>query len=189
MGDRVFLLGYPPLPFLSIFTNMYRILLLFLLVSGMFMCGGVEAKTGGKKSKASFRLVDAFSQRMLPGKSGSTIKTDIHFILVWQDDRKPTDAFYWKSDNSWQQCIAAKAHSAVNGQVRAGFEYSQERAGLAGVNKGDTIILTPRHGSGSTVPEPLQKKKGNFVFYKMQDGSWIATPVIKLAQKRDIALP
>ncbi len=153
------------------------------------MCERVEAKTGGKKSKASFRLVEAFSQRMLPGKSGGAIKTDSHFILVWQDEAKPADAFYWKNDNNWQQCIAAKAHKAVRGQVRAGFEYSQERAGLAGVNKGDTIILTPRHGSGSAVPEPLQKKKGNFVCYKTQEGAWYSVPVLKLAQKHDIALP
>ena len=163
---------------------------MILLVISIVLNGGAWAKEGAKKNKAVFKLVEAFSQRMLPGKQGGVPKTDLHFILIWQDNAQPTDGFYWKEGDKWQQCIAAKAHKAVHGQMlRAGFEYSQERAGLAGVKNGDTVILTPKHGSGSTVPEILQKKKGNLVVYRMHDGSWFPVPVMKMVQKRDIALP
>ena len=150
----------------------------------------IHAKTPGKKKdKPNFKLIEAYSQRTLPGIPGVPIKTDYHFILVWEGTKYP-ETFFWRGENGWLPCKIEKAHKIVkkDHHVPDGLDYRTEQAG-GDIHKGDTLELTPLAGGKFPIPPEIPKEAKNTLFFKTGGGGWLAFPVKDIVKKHDIAMP
>jgi hypothetical protein len=164
----------------------------FLCISVMAMCiaATAEATTKGKKkSKADFRLIEAYSQRTIPGIPGATPKTAYHFIIVWENKNYP-ETFFWRGDNGWVTCNIVKAHKvkAKSKNVPKGMDYTIENVSGDAIHKGDTVQLTPTPGGKFPVPAEIPADAKNTLYYKTGGSGWLSFPVKNISKKPDVTL-
>lgn len=134
----------------------------FLLIFITINTGNANAVT--KKRKPDFRVVEATSQRIMPGIPGAPIKTEFVFTVVWMTNQKPL-SFFWKDDTVWKNCTLSKATEMVR--------------------KGDTLTIATTRGK---VQQRLPQAARNSLCYKTVSG-WRLVQVKKVVQKTDAAAP
>ena len=119
-----------------------------------------------RKSSYDFRVIQATSQRIIPGIPGAPIKTEFVFTVVWLTTRKPI-LFFWKDEIGWKNCTMSKSAEIVK--------------------KGDTLIIATIRGN---VPQILPKSANNTICYKTVSSSgWKLVPVKNVIQKTDAVAP
>ena len=162
--------------------------LLYLLVIGMAIC--VNAYAGTKKNRSHFKLVEAYSQRTLPGRQhGAPPVTGLHFLIIWQDTKSP-ETFFWRGESGWLSCQISKAHKPAGSSKNTpqGMEYITETL-TGGVHKGDTLMLSPVTGGKFPIPAEIPAEPKNTLFYKITGSGWLAFPVNNISKKHDISMP
>lgn len=154
----------------------------------LLMSNGAGAVTK-KKSKAHFRLIEAYMQRTMPGIPGAQVKTDYYFIVKWEAKTYP-ETFFWRGENGWLTCNTARAHRAgKDSHPPRGIEYRTEPAAGDQVHKGDTLMLKPIVGGKFPVPAEIPADAKNTLYYKTGGSGWLAFPVKNITKKPDVAMP
>jgi hypothetical protein len=170
------------------FMNLSRFLLSFVICSVLTV--NAEAKTSLKKHKTYFKLVEAYTQRIMPGIPGASPQTSTHFIIVW-DAPKPPEAFFWRENNDWRTCSVVKAYKLAGkpGNLQMGIDYIKETIAMNKIRKGDTLELTPVAAGKSPAPADVPASAKNTLYFKTGGSNWLAFPVKNIGKKQDIAMP
>jgi hypothetical protein len=154
-----------------------------VLVGLCLMVCVVASATMKKKPKTYFKLIEAYSQRMIPGIPGAQIKTNYQFTIVWQGIAYP-ETFFWRGENGWLTCRMTRKQKTA-GTGSAGSEVVMNDQ----VRRGDTLELVPLTGGRFAVPPEIPQSAKNTLFFKTGGSGWLSFPVKKLTQKPDILLP
>ena len=171
---------------------MKTLLCLFVLCFGITAVAHAKKKAK-KKSTASFKLVDAYTQRTIPGirpgPGHPTPPPTTNFVIVWQAATYP-ETFFWRGDNGWLSCRIDKAHKAVGKlHMPAGKDYMTEIVTGDQIHKGDTLLLTPVTGGRFPIPSEIPETAKNTLFYKTGGSKWLSFHVDAITKKRDIVMP
>ncbi len=163
--------------------------ILCFLVPALIFTGGISAKTKTKKQKTYFSLLEAYTQRIIPGIPGATPKTNYHFIIVWQGAKYP-ETFFWRGENEWLSCNMVKVHKLPGkpNNTMPGMDYAAENIAIEKIHKGDTLELTPLPGGKYPAPGDISNDAKNTLFFKTGGSGWLAFPVKNIAQKEDIRM-
>jgi len=172
-----------------------KIKILLLLIVLCFGITGIAhaRKKAKKKSATSFKLVEAYTQRTIPGirpRPGQPApQPTTNFVIVWQAATYP-ETFFWRGDGGWLSCRIDKAHKAT-GKLRmpAGKDYMTEVVMGDQIHKGDTLLLTPVTGGRFPIPSEIPETAKNTLFYKTGGSKWLSFRVENIAKKRDIVMP
>ncbi len=150
-----------------------------------------KVKHSRKSTSEHMKLVEAFTQRTLPGIPGAQPTTQTHFIIVWLDSKYPK-SFFWRGENGFLNCNIERAHKISKkeqGKFPPGIEYMTEVAGGDQIHKGDTLQLTPVTGGRFPVPKEISKTAKNTIFYRVGESKWLGFSVNAIGKKTDIAMP
>jgi hypothetical protein len=160
-----------------------RYLLAFLFV---FIANGTFAK----KNRGNVKLIEAYTQRSLPGIPGSRPTTNTYFIVVWENNKTP-ESFFWRGEGGWVTCSMARAHKMTghNRNIPAGIDYMTEKILPTQVRKGDTLRLVMIPGGKFPIPSEIPDTAKNALFYKTSGSGWLSLPVKNIGRKQDIANP
>ncbi len=168
-----------------------KLLFIFIALS-IVLNSEAQVRNAGKKAKKSYiKLIEAYTQRTLPGIKESPTSTDTHFIIIWEGTQYP-ETFFWRGENGWLTCKMVKAHKinqANKRSIPAGLEYMEEMITNDKVNKGDTLALTPIKGGRFAVPKEVTNNIKNTLFFKTAGSSWLKFPITKIGTKKDILMP
>lgn len=154
---------------------------------GMLIVFNADAR---KKSSAYFKVLEAYSQRTVPGAPGGQAKTAYHFIIIWENAKYP-ETFFWRGENGWMTCNMVKAHKIrkKDKSVPAGIDYTTEFAAGDAIHKGDTLQLTPMSGGKFPIPDEIPKNAKNTLYFKTGGSGWLSFPVKNISKKPDIVMP
>ncbi|MCD6011514.1 MAG: hypothetical protein K0Q79_1376 [Flavipsychrobacter sp.] len=156
-----------------------------LITVALIYCPDVSA-VPVKKRKPYFLLLQAESQRTIPGIPGKAIKTDYYFVIVWKETKPPRE-FYWK-DEAWQNCTIAKAHKNVKDDGSPAG-YTSEEIVTGKIRNGDTLLIATGKGGKILPPDGIPASPKNTLWFKPGGSGWIFFPVKKITRKADIAMP
>jgi hypothetical protein len=117
---------------------------LFFFISCITASTFSHAQT--EKNRACFKLIEAFTQRTLPGRKETPPMAGTHFIIVWEKAKYP-ETFFWRGEGGWLSCNMLKAHKLINrpANMPVEIEYSVNFVTGDQVHKGDTLELSPRN--------------------------------------------
>ena len=170
-----------------------RSVLCLILLCLCFAGAAHAKKKAKKKTSASFKLVEAYTQRTLPGirpGPGHQVPPPVtNFIIVWEAPAYP-ETFFWRGDGGWLTCRMEKAHK-ISGKSRMppGKDYSIEAASGDQIHKGDTLMLTPVVGGKFPIPAEIPDTAKNTLFFKTGGSKWLSYHVSTISKKQDIAMP
>ncbi len=169
-------------------------ILLLLAAFSLGLSTAVQAKKKAKKKQAaSFTLVEAYTQRVVPGiRPGAgqpAPPATTSFVIVWQAATYP-ETFFWRGDVGWLSCRIDKAHK-VTGKLRSPVpkDYTTENVTGDQIHKGDTLLLTPVTGGRFPIPAEIPETAKNTLFFKTGGSKWLSFHVDAITKKRDIVLP
>ncbi len=151
---------------------------------------GFVHAAGKKLHKGKATLIEAYSQRTLPGRREIPARTETHFIIAWQDKGYPKN-FIWLDGRDTMSCRVAKAHKIVNTRrLPKGNDYYDENILLAKIQKGDTLDISPAATGNPSLPARLPKNLKNTLLYAI-DGSrqLFSLSIDTITKKQDIAMP
>ena len=165
-----------------------RVLLLVIFCFAVTIA--VQAKKKGKKkTKGDLVLVEAYTQRVLPGLRRPQLPPPaLHIVLVWERTDQPDD-FFWRNDSTLLSCKIARAHKVTDRSYRTppGMDYRLEIITGSQIHKGDTLMFSPVPIIGEKpvgIPDA-----GNTLFFKESTGNWYSYHIETITRKRDIAMP
>jgi hypothetical protein len=150
-------------------------ILLIAIVFSFAACKG--QKDLSSKDKYA-QLVNATSQRTLPGVRGADIITSYTFDICWNNDQPPI-SFFWKDGDRWMNCTVYKIVKGLQPK-----EIAPEQA-----KKGDTLQLIPTPGGRHVMPAEINKDLERGIFYKTASSGWMYLEVKTMTKKPDIAMP
>jgi hypothetical protein len=143
----------------------------------MHLFGCADAKAvSGKKSKPSIKLLEASSQRIIPGIPGAAIRTNYHFIVIWNSAQSP-DKFFWKNEKDQAYCRITKITSIGSHSINAA------------IRRGDTLSISALKDKEVQTPAGISSKAKNTLFFKTKSSGWVRYPVKKISKKPDEAMP
>jgi len=144
-----------------------------------------------KKSKEPIKVIEAYSQRTLPGIPGKQITTNYHFVIVWEGAKNP-ETFFWRGENGWLPCSIARAHKmgvkTKKTPPQTG-DYTLERISADQIHKGDTLELRSITGGKFPVPSEIPESAKNTLYYKTGGSTWTPFVVKTIGKKPDVAMP
>lgn len=161
----------------------------FLAAVTLVFVVSTGAASAKKKAQASFRLLEATSQRTLPGIPGAAVKTEYHFTVVWQD-RNPPAEVYWDGEDGRLVCTVTRVHKMTKKDER-GIKVTEYLAGkdmTTPVHKGDTLDFRAYASRKIEKPAGVPDVK-NSLDYKAGNGGWMHFTIKTITRKPDIALP
>jgi len=146
-----------------------------------------DAQNATKKPKPYFTLLEAYTQRIIPGIAGRPIETNTHFILVWKGDHYP-ETCCWNGDDGWQACTVVLARKITKQMynVPQGVDYLTANINPAAIRKGDTLELTTISKHKLPVPPEIPAEAKNTLFFKTGGSGWLSYPVKNIGRKLDI---
>ncbi len=161
-----------------------------MLCLPVFAMAKTKVKSKKTTVKTHFKLVEAYSQRTLPGvPGGAAPEVANHFVIVWQTTGN-LESCFWRGDNGWMTCKIERAHKINPKDGRhypPGVEYTMDES--YEVHKGDTLMLTPVRGGKFAVPAEIPATAYNTIFYKTGGSKWIPFPVKTITKKKDVPMP
>jgi hypothetical protein len=160
--------------------NFLPYIILFLLAFPAISEGKTAAK---KKTKTYFKLLEATSQRTLPGIPGAAVKTDYNFTITWLAATYP-ETFFWVGEGGRLPCGIRRVHKAPEGKG-----YTFENVLSRNIHKGDTLRLVPVTGGKLPVPDEIPATAQNTLYFKTVGSNWLSYPVKNIRRLPDIANP
>ena len=161
----------------------------YLVAICMLFTYCAPAKTK-KKHKVYLKLVEAYTQRTVPGIPGPPPPTGTHLIVIWEASTAP-ETFFWRGDGGWLGCNMVKAHKSAKkaGGHARGADYYTESVMPEQVHKGDTLELSPVTGGKFPIPAEIPADAKNTLFFKTGGSTWLSVPVTTITKKADIVTP
>jgi hypothetical protein len=167
---------------------------LFFLVLGFTVAANAQhkkAKASKKKAFPYFTLVEAYTQRTLPGIPSQLPTTGEHFVIVWKWAKFP-ETFFWRpEDGGWLPCKMLKAHKVTERtpNMPEGLDYTTTHVKGDDIHEGDTLELTPVIRGRFPIPAEIPKNAKNTLFFKTGKSGWLSYPIDSIARKQDIVNP
>ncbi len=167
------------------------------ITMAMSACAQTKKSSSKKKSVTKQAdkaiLLQATSQKTLPGRPEGEPTTEYRFVIVWKSANEPS-AFYWRGEQSWQACNITKVKNfrplAVNDNgIPQDLNYENNDKGNITYKTGDTLELYPISIGKHPIPDEIPKDKNNIIYYKEVNGKWQALPVEKITKLPTIAMP
>ena len=163
----------------------------FMLFTCLIVAVDNNASAKGKKKnpKANFKMLEAYTQKTIPGIRGAQPTIQTNFIVIWENAKNP-ETFFWRGENGWQNCRMMKAHYIGN-QIKkmpSVPDYRSEFVIADKIHNGDTLILTPVAGGKFPIPTEIPADAKNTLFYKTGGSIWLSFPVKEIGKKPDILL-
>lgn len=170
-----------------------RLIIYFLAFVIMLLCTETSIAHIFKKgrNKKDFKLIEAYTQRTLPGRRQGRVNTATHFIIKWDQSTSPLQ-FYWIEDSAAIPCSIIRVHKAfVNGKFRApgGLEYLSDNTPLSNIAIGDTLDICAQPDHGDNNIKDLPTASQHTLIYKYGNQKWRTFAVSVLSRKPDIAMP
>ena len=168
--------------------------LLCLIVLCFAITGSIQAKKKTKKKgKANFVLIEAYSQRIVPGMRRSVPPPPVtHFIIIWESKRYPV-VFYWLKDTGQTYtCNIVKAHKITDksSMMPEGKDYYTENITPGNIHVGDTLDITTLPLNKYAYSEDLLNvNTKNTLFFKTSDNKMGSVHIDTVFKKRDILMP
>jgi hypothetical protein len=126
------------------------------------------------------RVLEATSQRTLPGMRSQQPYTDYRIVLVWEKSAPPI-TFYWKPADGWHDARVTRYSPNPD---------SEQPISLQDVRKGDTLrIWSTTSTAKSPVPADIPESATNTLFFRTAASGWLFTPVRSINALEDIAMP
>ena len=163
--------------------------LLCLILSAVINANGKSKSL--KPHKRDIHLIEAYTQKTLPGRRESPPETSLNFIIEWKAKTYP-ETFFWRGEGGWLSCRMLKAHRILQGagsKPIMGSGYSVEFAAGDNIHKGDTLMLTPVAGGKFPIPAEIPTTSRNTLYYTTAGSGWRPFPVDSISKKRDIVAP
>lgn len=157
-------------------------------IAVFFLCTAVACAGTKKPKKQNFRLLEAYTQRMVQGHPSAPPPTGEHFIIVWNAD-VTLETMFWRGKNGFMMCMIQKAHKIAKKDANKfppGMVYRLDPAG-DDIKKGDTVEITPVARGKVRIPDEIPQNVKNTLFYKTTGSGWLLFPVTKITKKRDIS--
>jgi hypothetical protein len=163
------------------------------LVSLLLVCGiaagtscAQSKKAGLSSGKAYAKLLESYSQKIIPGVQGQEITTEYQFLVVWQSSQKP-ETFFWKSPEAWMTCSVYKLDKKrAKDNTNTWFETRE--IDLDKVRKGDTLVLIPVKGGKFPIPTTIPSNLKNIILFKTNKSNWLFLQVGKMTKLPDIIM-
>ena len=168
--------------------------LLVCVFIGIGICAATETQAKHRwhpAKKQDLSLVEAFSQRTLPGRNESAPETSVHIVVVWRARTYP-ETFFWRGENGWQSCSMLRAYKmnlSAGSKPVSGSGYRLEDYNGKAPEKGDTLMLTPVTGGKFPIPAEIPVSSRNTLYYKTGGSGWKSFPIDTVVKKRDIIAP
>ena len=143
-----------------------------------------KAAVGPAKGYAT--LIEATSQRTIPGIRDAEIETVYKFVIIWQSNEQPRD-FFWKAPGIWQNCSVNKVQKSTS-KSGNGDWYITEGYAANQLRKGDTLELIPLKGGKFPIPAVIPSDLNNVIIFKSNKSNWRQIPVGKITRKPDIIM-
>jgi hypothetical protein len=135
-----------------------------------------KAKTSAIGSgKVCAKLIEAYSQRTIPGTQESPIITKLGFQVKWLCSERPT-SFFWKGKDGWMTCIVSKIKDGEKTEIAP-----------EDVKKGDVLELEPIKGGKFPMVKSAAKLK-EVILFKTNKSNWRYLSVGKISKKPDIIM-
>lgn len=163
-------------------------------------CGQSKKSTNkGNTSKATKgytdkkpTLLQATTQKTLPGRPESEPHTERNFVIVWNSSEEP-QGFFWRGNGTWEPCNINSVKNykplVVKDDGRP-FDMNYDRDfDDRNYAKGDTLELYVTTGDKHPVPAEVPADATNTLFYKKADNKWHALPVNNITKLPTIAMP
>ena len=156
---------------------------------GGLLCFGYSH--GKKLQQGATKLIEAYTQRILPGRREGRVMQEIHFIIKWRNAGYPKD-FFWVYGHDTLNCNIAKAHKAADnggGRMHGRADYYTENTTLEYISAGDTLDITPVNAGSETPGRDLQQHLKSTLLYSVnRNRNLFVVRVDSIAKKRDIAM-
>lgn len=173
--------------------NKHWLLLTLTLIVAPFCIPNADA---AKKMapKADMKLIEAYTQNLLPGMPGGEVKNETHIVIIWKGSTYP-DAIFWRGAGGFMPCNIEKAHKLTPSELASfppGMAYNTESLSSDQIHKGDTLMLTPMKGGKYPIPAVIPKNAKNTLFYTIghtEKSKWLAFPVSKIGTRQDVPMP
>ncbi len=152
-----------------------------------------HGKSSSKKTyKSDATLIEAYTQRTLPGRKESNIRSATHIIIIWHNKAYPKQ-FFWVDNNCAMNCNFGKVHKAHMNTGRFAhndIEYVREGISLESIKPGDTLDITTLEANNTAIPDNLPvTNKNTLLYYQQNEKKLFAIKVDSLARKHDIIMP
>ncbi len=150
----------------------------------------VAKKKSKKKAKANMVLVEAYTQRTVPGIPGAKPQTSTHIIAVWEGAKYP-ETMFWQGDGGLMGCNVALAHKIINRQyIRATYlDYEKTAISPDKIKKGDTLQIDPYPGGKFPIPTEIPADAKNTLFFKTGGSGWLSLHIDTISKHHDIVMP
>ncbi len=148
----------------------------FLAIAGFAACAQTKKSSKGKSAASYARIIEATSQRHIPGMRDAAPRTEYKFILVWNSATPPVSFFWHGPDGTSVAGIAkvAKMNAAEAGENELPYKIVSTSAPQ--IKKGDTLQVMPMP-DGEPVTEKLPAVKANRLIFKTGNTGWFSLPV------------
>ena len=153
----------------------------------LLLCGSLHLSA---RQQAGPVLLEANSQRTLPGIRGTRPVTNYYFLVVWQGPSVPTE-FLWHPDpHTWVNCSVSRIYKKTKrGSMPFDRGYTTVPITLRQVHPNDTLELMPVTGSPAP-PPAIKQAKSNCIYYRTANKSaWLSIEVPLIHRLHDIAHP
>jgi hypothetical protein len=143
-------------------------------------------RTSVGPAKGYAKLIEATSQRTIPGIRDAEIETVFKFVVIWQSKEQPQD-FFWKAPGIWQNCAVSRVHKRTNKTANSDW-YTTDDLDLNKIKKGDTLELVPVKGGKYPLPTLIPPNLNNVILFKTNKTNWLQLSVGKITKKPDIVM-
>lgn len=140
-----------------------------------------------KNGNTSVHIIEAFTQKTLPGVRGMEPQTRFHITLALKSNLKPR-LFLWMQDGKWYSCSLSRAHYTREVNEGTHLPYTTAQIYINDVKKGDTLELTPINITND-VPIKPDKLKNNTLYFNNTQNNWFFVTIKHFLSKPDIVLP
>jgi len=143
-----------------------------------------------KKKHALVKVLEAYSQKTIPGIPHADVKEATHFIILWGGSSYP-ETFFWRGEHGWLTCSMMKAHriATLNVTNERTSGYSSEWVTADKIHIGDTLMVTPVPGGKFPVPAEVSPETRNTLFYKTGGSGWLSIGISQIVKKPDVVMP
>ncbi len=153
----------------------------------------IAATKKKKSSSKDFTVIEAYTQKVVPGKGGNPPSNGTHIIIKWTNSQEP-ETFFWRGDVGFLMCQLRKVHKIEPEQAKKfpkGRTYIYEdMSNGVNIKKGDTVELSPITGGRYPVPKEVTDTIKNTIFYKIVGNSnWKNQKVTSITKKESISMP
>jgi hypothetical protein len=154
-----------------------------------------QAKPATANKNGDMAIVEAFTQRMVPGtlpQDAPPMPAGTYVVIKWLSSAYP-ETFFWRAEKGFFPCKVEKVRKIppADGKVAPkGMEYMGAEIANDKIAAGDTLMLTPLLGGKFPIPPDVPQTAQNTVFYrKFGVDAWLYLAVGSIAKKSDIAMP